>query len=93
MRSLHYPIVPLLALVVGGSSSAQTLPFTVAPGSSALDVAATFELRLPGTLIGDHDVATNPAGTRTLPGLFGGSGNQPVNVQLDLIGALDVDRA
>ncbi|MBI1303690.1 MAG: hypothetical protein GC172_07875 [Phycisphaera sp.] len=31
-----------------------------------------------GTLIGDFDAKTNPTGTQTRPGLFGGSGNQPI---------------
>jgi hypothetical protein len=38
----------------------------------------TVALPLAGTWIGNHDAVTNPAGTRTLPGLFGGSGNNPI---------------
>jgi len=78
-----------LALALGSPAAAQQLPFTLNP-ASALDVSTTFELRLPGTLIGDFDAVSNPTGTRTLPGLFGGSGNQPISIQLDLIGSLDV---
>jgi len=87
LRNLSFVLPGTLAMA---AAMGQTLPFTVAPGASALDVLTTFELRLPGTLIGDYDVASNPSGTRTLPGLFGGSGNQPVDVQLDLLGTLDV---
>lgn len=34
---------------------------------------------LPGTLIGNYDAVTNPTGTLTRPGAFGGAGNLPVN--------------
>ncbi len=43
---------------------------------AALGTTAT--LTTAGTLIGDHDPATNPGGTQTRPGLFGGSGNNPI---------------
>lgn len=36
------------------------------------------DLPLTGTWIGNHDAVTNPTGTRTLPGLFGGSGNNDI---------------
>ena len=42
---------------------------------------------LPGSLIGDYDEVINPTGTLTRPGLFGGSGNQPV--PLDMTPVLD----
>lgn len=91
MRTHHHLTSLAAATLLAASAGAQSLPFTLAPGASSLDVAVSFELRLPGTLIGDHDPVANPTGTRTLPGLLGGTGNQPVSVQLDLIGTLDVD--
>lgn len=45
---------------------------------SACSQTTTADIPLTGTWIGDHDAATKPTGTRTLPGLFGGSGNQPI---------------
>jgi hypothetical protein len=49
----------------------------IGPGSTCSQTT-TVDLPLAGTWIGDHDAVTNPGGTRTLPGLFGGSGNQPI---------------
>jgi len=43
--------------------------------SQVLDAAVPFS----GTWIGDYDAKTNPGGTQTRPGLFGGSGNNPIN--------------
>ena len=80
----------VLALMLAAPAAGQTLPFTIDSSVSALDLETTFELRMPGTLLGDHDPMTNPGGTQTRPGIFGGSGNQPINIQLDLIGDLDV---
>ena len=45
---------------------------------STCSQTTTVDLPLTGTWIGDYDATTKPGGTRTLPGLFGGSGNQPI---------------
>jgi hypothetical protein len=43
--------------------------------SSVINANAGVSLPLVGSWIGDFDAATNPTGTQTRPGLFGGSGN------------------
>lgn len=43
--------------------------------SSVIHADAGISLPLVGSWIGDFDAATNPTGTQTRPGLFGGSGN------------------
>lgn len=65
-----------LATVITGAD-AQTFDFTVLPAST-VEQSVTLNTPLSGTLIGNYDATTNPTGTRTLPGLFGGSGNQPI---------------
>lgn len=44
------------------------------------DIQRSLSLYVPfeGTLIGNYDEKTNPEGTRTVPGIFGGSGNNPI---------------
>ena len=37
---------------------------------------------MPGTLIGNWDAKTNPEGTTTLPGVWGGSGNNLIACDL-----------
>ena len=54
----------------------------VDPAASATTGSASLLADLSGFLVGDFDEASNPDGTRTLPGLFGGSGNQPVDLDL-----------
>ena len=53
--------------------------------SQVLDASVPFS----GTWIGDYDAKTNPGGTQTRPGLFGGSGNNPINysAQFNLSGS------
>jgi hypothetical protein len=46
---------------------------------------------LTGTLIGDWDEVNNPDGTRTLPGVWGGSGNNPIPIELTMTIAFDGD--
>lgn len=60
------------------ASSAVADRFEIDGGST---VALTLNASVPvsGTLIGDYDAKTNPTGSMTRPGLFGGSGNQPVD--------------
>ena len=43
--------------------------------SSVINANAGISLPLVGSWIGDFDATTNPTGTQTRPGLFGGSGN------------------
>lgn len=46
--------------------------------SGSCSQSTRVDLPLAGTWIGDYDATTNPAGTRTIPGLFGGSGNNAI---------------
>jgi hypothetical protein len=56
-------------------------------------VLQTTDLTAPftGTLIGNYDEINNPTGTRTLPGLFGGSGNNPIPYTASFQLAGDID--
>jgi hypothetical protein len=72
----------LLSLSIATCStlaSAQSYEFTIDQEASLIDRVLNLQLPISGTLIGDYDAATNLDGTRTLPGLFGGSGNNPIN--------------
>ncbi len=86
---LHRPLLLLSAVVLSSvAARAQNFAFHVVQPQSTVDITSNFELALPGTVIGDFDAVNNPAGTRTLPGLFGGSGNQPVTMNITLQTAL-----
>lgn len=70
-------LVPVALLLAAPASAVQTYQVTVSPASGfASDIA--INLPLNGTLIGNYDAVANPGGTRTLPGIFGGSGNNPI---------------
>ncbi len=73
-----------------GPLAAQDLAFSVNQGASS--VSATFSVLADsaGSLIGDHDPTTNPDGTQTRPGFFGGSGNNPIPLDLDLLSSTQV---
>jgi len=68
------------------ATAATSLSFAGAECVTRFDLFATrgdamsFALAMPlaGTFIGDYDATTNPGGTRTIPGLFGGSGNHAI---------------
>ncbi len=55
-----------------------------APSSAAWSFSVTSPLQLGGAsyILGDFDAATNPTGTRTIPGLFGGDTNANTPVPL-----------
>jgi hypothetical protein len=79
-------VAPFLLLAPVG---AQDYLFQIKPDLSQSIVDTGFGLDLPGTLIGNFDPNTNPDGTRTLPGFFGGSGNQPISSDFGLGGVID----
>jgi hypothetical protein len=70
-------VATTFAVAASHTVFAQTFDFTALP-SSTVQQNLTVNTPLAGTLIGNYDATTNPTGTRTLPGLFGGSGNQPI---------------
>ncbi len=57
-------------------------PLEVDPALSSLN--GTFEQStfMPGTIIGNWEEVDNPEGTRTLPGVWGGSGNNLISCEL-----------
>lgn len=69
-------LAPLLACMSMATAGAEVVRW-----ECVLDPATTYQqttnISVPvvGDWIGSHDATLNPGGTRTLPGLFGGSGN------------------
>ncbi len=78
-----------IALSAGGAFAADTL-FTLQTGSS-MQVQMSTATPLAGTFIGDHDATANPTGTKTLPGLFGGSTNTPIAYNATVAVVVGVD--
>ncbi len=66
-----------LALVASVAAAGTSYDCAVSP-SSTFSQTTDLALPLAGTWIGNFDAAANPTGTKTLPGLFGGSGNIPI---------------
>lgn len=60
-------------------ASAQNYQFSIEEGDSSVEQSLDVSVPLNGTLIGNYDAETTPDGTQTLPGIFGGSGNNPIN--------------
>jgi hypothetical protein len=77
------------------------LPFDVDKQQSFIDGSFQQMIHMPGALIGDYDAETYPEGTMTRPGLWGGSGNNPIACSIepiaggpfadDLEGTLDIE--
>ncbi|MBL9147918.1 MAG: hypothetical protein JNM94_04420 [Phycisphaerae bacterium] len=68
------------ALAVSTSGFAATISYdvTIAPALSTINTSTSIAAPVAGTFIGDYDATNNPTGTKTLPGLFGGSGNNAI---------------
>ncbi|MBM4106395.1 MAG: hypothetical protein FJ257_08925 [Phycisphaerae bacterium] len=88
--SLLASAVMLVPLAVS-TAGAQTYEVVMDEKTSHAILNIGLSVPLAGTFIGNYDPATNPGGTRTLPGLFGGSGNQPIPFSADVSAALDMD--
>lgn len=76
---VHVPVALLSSLaLVGVASAAQTYDFVISSKASSVDTSFVLAAPLAGTFIGTYDATTNPGGTKTLPGLFGGSTNTAI---------------
>ncbi len=78
-------ICAALALLSTVSLGATTADLTVSADASSVTVNAALTAIFPGSLIGNWDSVENPTGTITRPGLFGGSGNQPVPMTATIV--------
>lgn len=65
------------ALFATSTALAGSFTFQILPASTAHQ-SLTVTYPLAGTFKGNYDAATNPTGTQTIPGYFGGSGNNPI---------------
>jgi hypothetical protein len=67
----------LVFLAAGGATAAPYEGVVDSNVSQAM-LETSAVLATSGSLIGDYDAVDNPGGTQTRPGLFGGSGNNPI---------------
>jgi hypothetical protein len=70
----------MISLLV--TCSLLSAPLEIDPDQSSIDGEFQQSTFMPGTLIGNWDPKTNPEGTSTLPGFWGGSGNNLIGVEL-----------
>ncbi len=87
-------IVGSLALlaVAAGSARADADRYACVLGpTSTVTQTTNLVLPLAGTWIGNYDAATNPTGTQTRPGLFGGSGNVAIPYSMSIRPAVSID--
>jgi hypothetical protein len=73
-----------LSALLAAPLGAQDFHFQIDSSASSSIVDNEIVLTLPSTVIGNHDAATNPTGTSTIPGVFGGSGNNVIPMDLAL---------
>ena len=76
--------VIVAAVVSSTTATAQSIEFVFDSSASSATTGLEFAVPLTGTLIGDYDAKGNPGGTQTRPGLFGGSGNNPIDCDLTI---------
>lgn len=77
-------------LVISLSAVAQNYEIPI-EGKSTLNLNLGIELPFNGTFKGNYNSKTNPTGTKTIPGWFGGSGNNPINYSATVGGELVID--
>jgi len=85
MRS-SVTLVLASALTVAASANEYSLT-----NDGSMTLQGALSTVLTGILIGDWDEVSNPDGTRTLPGVWGGSGNNPIPIDLTLTISFDGD--
>ncbi len=78
-------------LVCASGAMAQDFAFTIDTKTSSASIDATTSVDAPGFLIGDYNADTNPDGTQTRAGFFGGSGNQTIDTMTTLESSTTLD--
>ncbi len=76
----------MTTLVVGGAvaaAEAGSAPWVIDSGQGDVSIITSISSASSGTLIGDWDSEANPTGTQTRPGVFGGSGNNPIALNVN----------
>ena len=81
---MYSKIASAAVLVISSSALADGVPFWL-NNASSMTVDFNFTTAASGSLIGDFEAETNPDGTKTMPGVFGGEGNQPIPLSLNQI--------
>ncbi len=74
----------LLPIILSQTAVAQNFEHMLDTKASTATLESSIVFDSAGTLIGDYDAATNPNGTQTRPGLFGGSGNNPIDTSVSM---------
>ncbi len=74
-------IVAAFTSICLGTAAADEFTLT---NASNLQTAGVVGATFVGNLIGDWDAESNPGGTQTRPGVWGGSGNNPIPLEMDL---------
>lgn len=82
----------LVPLVAAGAACAAADRYDCVLGpASTVTQTTNLVLPLAGTWIGNYDAATNPTGTQTRPGLFGGSGNVAIPYSMSIRPTVSID--
>ena len=72
--SLPIALIGLVGSSVAGSGET----FWLDSDTSSFTAQVSTQVLLDGTLIGNWDEQTVPDGTKTMPGVWGGEGNEPI---------------
>jgi len=76
--------VAILSMALSQTAIAQSFEHTLDSKASSANLDSSIIFDSSGTIIGDHDAKANPNGTQTRTGLFGGSGNNPIDTSVSL---------
>lgn len=85
---MRYITACIAGLSLPGAALSST--YTLSSGGS-MNLQGSLQSSLVGSLIGDWDELENPDGTRTLPGVWGGSGNNAIPLELTITIGFDGD--
>lgn len=90
---MRQELTAVLALAAASHALANEITYDCAVSPAASSVLQTIDLNAPfaGSLKGNYNAKTNPTGTLTLPGFFGGSGNNPIPYTASFVLAGDID--
>ncbi len=91
MKRFNHSVGVMVLSVFAGASAHSQQYSTQLDGATSLTSELALRVPFGGTFKGNYNAKTTPTGTKTIPGFFGGSGNNPIGYTSTATGSVEIN--